>query len=143
VGRGTKNAHVHRHTPLFRPPSASSRTNFPPPLFSMKVELLGIVPFHEARRMQEALVRARAGGRGKDALLALEHPPTLSLGRRAPRNDPRYRPEVWRGRGIEVVETGRGGDVTFHAPGQLVLYPVISLRERGLGVRSFVKLGLE
>jgi lipoyl(octanoyl) transferase len=88
---------------------------------------LGMIPFGTARQMQEKLAEEVAAGARPEALLLLEHPPTFSFGRRA-------RPEhlLWDAaecarRGVEVVWTDRGGDVTFHGPGQLVGYPILSL----------------
>ncbi len=83
--------------------------------------------YREALELQGSLVASRRTGRSADTLLLLEHPPVVTLGRRS---DPRHvladAAELAR-RGIELHETGRGGDVTFHGPGQLVGYPVVRL----------------
>ena len=101
------------------------------PMPKLLVRWMGCVPYVEALRLQQGLVEARRRDECPDTLLLLEHPPVVTLGRSS---DPRHmlveREELER-RGIEVHETGRGGDVTFHGPGQLVGYPVVQLpRER-------------
>jgi lipoate-protein ligase B len=94
---------------------------------TLLVRWLGRVPYAEAQGLQESLVESRRRGECPDTLLLLEHPPVVTLGRRS---DPRHvlldEGELSR-RGIELHETGRGGDVTFHGPGQLVGYPVVQL----------------
>jgi lipoyl(octanoyl) transferase len=89
------------------------------------------VPYAAALEEQERLVAARRRDACPDTLLLLEHPPVITFGRRSdPRNVLLDREGLAR-RGIELHETGRGGDVTFHGPGQLVGYPVVRLpRER-------------
>ena len=109
----------------------------------MKIIHCGLLGFGEARKMQEDLVQERKSGAISDTLLVLEHPPTLSLGLRADRSDPAFDARLWKERGVEVQLNKRGGAATYHAPGQMILYPVFSLRERGYGVREFVKRGLE
>jgi lipoyl(octanoyl) transferase len=91
------------------------------------IRWLGRVGYTDALRLQESLVLSRRKGASPDTLLLLEHPPVVTLGRRG---DPDHvlldRDELGR-RGVELHETGRGGDVTFHGPGQLVGYPVVLL----------------
>jgi lipoyl(octanoyl) transferase len=77
--------------------------------------------------MQESLVAARRRGECSDTLLLLEHPPVVTLGRGGDGSHVLLEPEELERRGIELHETGRGGDVTFHGPGQLVGYPVVRL----------------
>src|SRR5258705_4399908 len=88
---------------------------------------LGRVAYAEGLRLQEKLVEARQGGVGEDTLLLLEHPAVVTLGRGADPSNLRSTPETIRRRGVEVFETGRGGDVTYHGPGQLVGYPILQL----------------
>jgi lipoyl(octanoyl) transferase len=78
--------------------------------------------------MQERLVAARRAGKEQDTLLLLEHPPVVTLGRGAHAENLLLDEEGLRKRGIELHEAGRGGDVTFHGPGQLVGYPVVALQ---------------
>jgi len=88
----------------------------------MQVVRAGVVPYAEALAWQRALAQARLEGRlPRDVLLLLEHPPVLTLGRTA-RETHLLRPE-----GIDVFEVERGGDVTYHGPGQLVGYPILDL----------------
>jgi lipoyl(octanoyl) transferase len=100
---------------------------------------LGRIGYHEAHALQKRLVADRADDRIDDQLLLLEHPPVLTLGRNA---DPAHilvAPEALRARGIEVVQVERGGEVTYHGPGQLVAYPILALSRRGLMVRPLVR----
>ena len=95
--------------------------------FRVKVRSLGRVPYAEALALQERLVEERQAGRGSDSLLLLEHPPVVTLGRGARWSHLLVPPGELRRRGVEVFETTRGGDVTYHGPGQLVGYPILSL----------------
>lgn len=85
------------------------------------------VPYEEAARIQLALHADRLAGRIPDTVLFLEHPPVITLGRRGRDNYLLLAPEEYARRGIEVVRSTRGGDVTFHGPGQLVMYPILKL----------------
>jgi lipoate-protein ligase B len=102
-------------------------------------EWLGLCAYEEARVRQEAAWTARRDG-GSDVCLALEHPPTITLGRRGDDTDVLASEDVLRLRGFEVHATERGGRATYHGPGQLVLYPIVHLAARGLGVERFVWL---
>jgi lipoyl(octanoyl) transferase len=85
------------------------------------------------------LVGERAEDQISDQLLLLEHPPVLTLGRNA---DPAHvlaTPDELRARGIQVIQVERGGEVTYHGPGQLVAYPIVRLSSRGLMIRPFVR----
>jgi lipoyl(octanoyl) transferase len=88
---------------------------------------LGTIPFATAREMQESLAREVAAGTRAGGLLLLEHPPTFSFGRRGRKDHLLWDAAECDRRGVEVVWTDRGGDVTFHGPGQLVGYPILSL----------------
>jgi lipoate-protein ligase B len=94
----------------------------------LTVRDLGLVPYHEAYERQRALVDDRIAGRAGDTLLLLEHPPVVTLGRGTRATSLPLAPDVLRGRGVEVVEIERGGDVTYHGPGQLVGYPILDLK---------------
>lgn len=95
----------------------------------MWVAQLGIVPYAEGLELQRDLARRRIAGEiGDDMLLLLEHPPVVTLGRTAKEAHLVFSPERLRARGIEVHEVERGGDVTFHGPGQLVGYPIFDLK---------------
>lgn len=93
----------------------------------LRVRWLGSVPYREAWSLQQALHADTAGG-GEDRLLLLEHPPTYTLGRNADVRNVLVDPDDV---GAELVEVDRGGDVTFHGPGQLVAYPILTLPTKG------------
>lgn len=98
----------------------------------------GLVPYLDARRFQEHLVTSvRAGGDW--ALILLEHPPVYTLGARARAEHLLFDASRFAALGAEVHETDRGGDVTFHGPGQLVGYPIIDLRSYGQGPVWYVR----
>ena len=100
---------------------------------------LGRVPYGEGLALQKTLAAQRADGAIGDRLLLLEHPAVLTLGRTS---DPAHilaDDATLATRGIEVVRVERGGEVTYHGPGQLVAYPIISLSRRGLMIRPLVR----
>jgi len=95
----------------------------------MEVVNLGLVPYARALELQRAAARARiTGALAHDVLLLLEHPPVITLGRSSKAQHLVATPAMLAARGVEVFEAERGGDVTFHGPGQLVGYPVVNLR---------------
>jgi lipoyl(octanoyl) transferase len=99
----------------------------------VSVVYLGRVPYAAGLELQARLVGLRKAGAIGDVLVMLEHPPVLTLGRAMGRKDGGrgnvlLDDEALRARGVEVVETNRGGDVTYHGPGQLVGYPIFDLR---------------
>lgn len=97
----------------------------------IEVRRLGTVPYAEALELQAQLVQQRRDGTIADQLLLLEHPPVITLGVKA-RNDRSHvlaSEEVLRAQGVDMHESGRGGDVTYHGPGQLVGYPILHLDE--------------
>jgi len=108
---------------------------------------LGTLDYVTGLRLQEKLIALRKEGRIGDVLLLLEHTPVITLGRNAMANNIVASPELLVQRGVEVFECDRGGDVTFHGPGQLVAYPIFDLRgfpsantnRKTLGVVEFVR----
>ena len=107
----------------------------------LDVRRLGVVPYQEALALQRALVEERRADRIPDTLLLLQHPPVITLGVRGDggrsnivASEPRLA-EL----GIEVAETGRGGDVTYHGPGQIVGYPILDLRPDRCDVHRYVR----
>jgi lipoyl(octanoyl) transferase len=89
---------------------------------------LGTLDYATGLRLQQKLVQLRKDGRIGDVLLLLEHTPVITLGRNAKAANVIATPEQLAGRGVEIFECDRGGDVTFHGPGQLVGYPIFDLR---------------
>src|SRR5262245_62033394 len=109
----------------------------------MSAELLvvrcGLVPYEEARVAQRWLEGARQEGELPDVLLLLEHPPVYTRGRRSDDAELPMAREWYEMQGIEVRDTDRGGRVTYHGPGQLVAYPIVSLRPYGDDVHEYVR----
>ena len=110
-------------------PGRSGSTPEPGPIAA---SWLGRIDYHEALALQKRLVAARAAGEIGDQLLLLEHPPVLTLGRGADPSHVRASPALLAARRIEVVRVERGGEVTYHGPGQLVAYPIVALAARDL-----------
>ena len=101
---------------------------------------LGIVPYGTALERQRALAEDRIAGRlADDLLLLLEHPPVVTLGRGARESSMPLAPELLRRRGIEVFDIERGGDVTYHGPGQLVGYPIFDLTRHRQDLHWFLR----
>lgn len=105
----------------------------------LEVRWLGRVPYREAWELQHELVAQRRRGEIPDQLLLLEHSPVLTLGRQSDPSHILATEAELASRGIEVIRVERGGEVTYHGPGQLVAYPIIRLAERGLLLRPFVR----
>jgi lipoyl(octanoyl) transferase len=104
----------------------------------MRVVGLGLMAYREAwKRQEEAHERVVAGG--EETLFLVEHPPVVTLGRRADSvRNLRVSEEELAQRGIELVQSDRGGDITYHGPGQLVVYPIVRLAAHGLSVSGYV-----
>ena len=100
---------------------------------------LGRTGYRDAWNLQHRLVEARAAGLVGDQLLLLEHEPVLTLGRHSDPSHVVATPKELAARRIELIETERGGEVTYHGPGQLTAYPIIKLSDRGLLVRPLVR----
>src|SRR5262249_52056846 len=93
------------------------------------VERLGVMPYAQALDFQRDMARRRIAGEvPEDVLLLVEHPPVVTLGRSSKERHLLASPELLASRGIALYEVERGGDVTFHGPGQLVGYPIIDLK---------------
>ena len=108
---------------------------------TIEVRRLGLVPYADALTLQRALVEDRRAGRVDDLLLLVEHPRALTLGVRGDggRSHVLASPEALAAEHVEVFETGRGGDVTYHGPGQIVGYPILDLRPDRLDVHRYVR----
>ena len=108
---------------------------------TLEVRRLGVVTYAAAADMQRALVEERQAERVPDLLLLLQHPHVITLGvkRDAARSHLVAAPELLRERGVELHESGRGGDITYHGPGQLVGYPILDLRPDRCDVHRYVR----
>jgi len=106
---------------------------------AMEFQKLGRRPFTEVLAYQKDLRRRRQAGQVDDTVLFTEHPRVITRGRRPAEEDFRVSPSALRERGFEVEDAGRGGKLTYHGPGQLVAYFILSLRERRLGIPEFVR----
>ena len=104
----------------------------------LHVRRLGCVEYQDGLAMQKLLVEARAQGLVPDTLLLLEHPPVITLGRGAKAENVLWSPQMLAARGFELFETDRGGDVTYHGPGQIVGYPIVDLKPDRKDVRKYV-----
>ena len=130
---------------ILRGPAAQGKEGFR----SMYIHLLapGRVPYADALALQQRLVALRKAGEIGDTLLLMEHPPVLTLGRNATRKNLLATDEMLAAKGVELHVVNRGGDVTYHGPGQLIGWPVFDLRgdlpgKKGphLGPVDFVRL---
>jgi lipoyl(octanoyl) transferase len=107
----------------------------------IQIRRLGMVAYGDALELQKQFVEQRKTGEIPDQLLLLEHPPVITLGVRT-RNDRSHvvaTPETLEEAGVEIFESGRGGDVTYHGPGQLVGYPILDLRPDRCDVHRYVR----
>ena len=103
------------------------------------VHRLGTVPYQEAWDLQRELVARRAAGEIPDTLLLLGHPPVITLGRGGTADHLVASPDQLEARGVEYVETDRGGDITFHGPGQVVGYTIVDLAARGRDLHCYLR----
>ncbi|PSR95384.1 Octanoyltransferase [Actinidia chinensis var. chinensis] len=106
---------------------------------SLEVWKMGSVNYLEALKLQDKLVSDRKTRKISDTLLSLQHPPTYTLGKRRTDHNLLVPEPDLRKIGAELHYTQRGGDITFHGPHQAILYPIISLRDIGLGARNYVE----
>jgi lipoyl(octanoyl) transferase len=107
----------------------------------IEIRRLGVVAYGDALVLQKQFVEQRKAGAISDQLLLLEHPPVITLGVKT-RNDRSHviaTPEALDEEGVQIFESGRGGDVTYHGPGQLVGYPILDLRPDRCDVHRYVR----
>ena len=107
----------------------------------LEVRRLGVISYADGLELQKQLVEQRKQNEIPDQLLLLEHPPVITLGvkTRSDRSHVIASEETLTAEGVEVFETGRGGDVTYHGPGQLVGYPIIDLKPDRCDVHQYVR----
>jgi lipoyl(octanoyl) transferase len=96
---------------------------------------LGVVPYGEALELQRSIAADVGAGTRPDTILFLEHPPTITLGRRADESELHVPDDA----DVEIIETDRGGKSTYHAPGQLVCYPILDLTRHGQDVKRYCR----
>ena len=106
---------------------------------TLRVERLGIVPYAEALALQAERVKARRAGDVPDTLLLLQHPHVITLGSGSHAEHILLSDEERAARGIELWDTGRGGDVTYHGPGQLVGYPILDLKPDRCDLHQYLR----
>jgi lipoyl(octanoyl) transferase len=99
----------------------------------------GLVGYEQARALQKQLEAARHAGEIPDVLILLQHPPVYTKGRRTDEAELPMGEDWYRMQGIEVTNTDRGGRVTYHGPGQLVAYPIVSLKPYGDDVHDYIR----
>ena len=106
----------------------------------MKITIcnIGRIPYDQALELQYDLVLARQENRIGNTLLLLEHPPVLTLGTRADPANIYLSREQLAAQGVTIHEVNRGGDVTYHGPGQIIGYPIVQLHEYEQGIRGFI-----
>lgn len=108
----------------------------------LNVLFLGTCDYNSALDIQYNILEKRQKDEIGDTLILVEHPPVITIGRNGKETNVVASDEYLKSQGVAVFDTNRGGDVTYHGPGQIVGYPIIKLKEQGIGVRNFVK-GLE
>ena len=99
---------------------------------------LDVMPYEEALTLQENLVAKRSQGEIRDTLILLEHPPVVTITRKKTARDILAPLEKLRNEGIAIYKTNRGGDITYHGPGQLVGYPILDLKNHGKDLHRYV-----
>ena len=108
----------------------------------LKVLFLGKCEYREALEIQYKLLEKRQKGEIEDTLIIVEHPSVITLGNQAEKSNIIASEEYLKQQGIDIIETNRGGDVTYHGDGQIVGYPIVDIQNSKIGIRDFVK-GLE
>ena len=100
---------------------------------------LGTVPYEKALEYQEKLLAKRIAEEIQDSLILLEHPPTITTGRKGNTENLLVRKEYLEKHGVSFVHASRGGDITFHGPGQIVGYPILNLKNHGMDIRKHLR----
>ncbi len=100
---------------------------------------LGTVPYEKALEYQENLLAKRIAEEIRDSLILLEHPPTITTGRKGNTGNLLVREEYLKKHGISFIHASRGGDITFHGPGQIVGYPILNLKNHEMDIRKHLR----
>lgn len=100
---------------------------------------LGTVPYEKALEYQESLLAKRIAEKIPDSLILLEHPPTITTGRKGNTGNLLVRKEYLEKHGVSFVHASRGGDITFHGPGQIVGYPILNLKNHEMDIRKHLR----
>jgi len=108
----------------------------------LKVLFIGRCEYRRALELQYELLEKRQRGEIEDTLIIVEHPPVITLGNQAEKTNIIASQEFLNKQGIDLVQTNRGGDVTYHGIGQIVGYPIVDIKNSKIGIRNFVR-GLE
>lgn len=109
-------------------------------LSNMNIKDLGRLPYRKAWDLQHQLVADLQNGKGTENLLLVEHNPVFTLGFHGNAANMLLDETTLYGKGIECIRIERGGDITYHGPGQLVAYPILNLRRHNLGVKAYVHM---
>ena len=108
----------------------------------MRILDLGLIDYFRAYKIQREILEKRKKGIAPDTLIMAEHPPVFTIGRTGLYENLLVNKGILEHKRIKLVEVDRGGDITFHGPGQMVLYPIINLKEKALDIREYIR-GLE
>jgi lipoyl(octanoyl) transferase len=100
---------------------------------------LGTIDYNDALKIQHELVNKRRLGEIHDSVIIVEHPPVFTIGRSGSRKNLLVKEEYLNRRGIRVMDVDRGGDITFHSPGQLVIYPILDLKARTKDLHKYLR----
>lgn len=101
---------------------------------------LNFMGYKEAHEIQLRYVESVLSGKSPDTILMVEHPPVFTLGRQGSLDALLKSRDEITGEGVEIIHTERGGDITYHGPGQIVVYPIVQLRRKGLSVTAFIEV---
>jgi len=108
-------------------------------LKTLQILNLGVCDYQTAYQIQLELVAMRQKGEIEDTLILVEHPPVITLGKSAEDSHILFAEDYLRAQGVEIHKIERGGDVTYHGPGQIVGYPIFDIKHGGIGIRTFVE----
>ena len=106
---------------------------------TLQILNLGVCDYLSAYQIQLDLVAKRQKGEIEDTLILVEHPPVITLGKSAEDSHILFAEDYLREQGVEIHKIERGGDVTYHGPGQIVGYPIFDIKHGGIGIRTFVE----